>query len=151
MIFSSASQQAEGPRSENFEMVHWQLYSTLQPCHGPSVLINIRLMGLSMPSPPSAILLPSIRVSGIYPAIYYVTSQHLNCSRVKFPQFQLWQENKAENAKLETELATLKQDLEKTQRRLVTYNQKVVFMFIFSFISLDPAIIFIYLSWNLYH
>ena len=110
-------------------------------------------MGLSMPSPPSAILLPSIRVSGIHihPAIYYVTSQHLNCSRVKFPQFQLWQENKAENAKLETELATLKQDLEKTQRRLVTYNQKVVFMFIFSFISLDPAFIFIYLSWNLYH
>ena len=41
-------------------------------------------MGLSMPSPPSAILLPSIRVSGIHihPAIYYVTSQHLNCSRV---------------------------------------------------------------------
>ena len=110
-------------------------------------------MGLSMPSPPSAILLPSIRVSGIHihPAIYYVTSQHLNCSCVMFPQFQLWQENKAENAKLETELATLKQDLEKTQRRLVTYNQKVVFMFIFSFISLDPAIIFIYLSWNLYH
>ena len=48
-----------------------------------------------------------------------------------FPQFQLWQENKAENAKLETELATLKQDLEKTQRRLVTYNQKVVFMFVY--------------------
>ena len=88
-------------------------------------------MGLSMPSPPSAILLPSIRVSGIHRAIYYVTSQHLNCSRVMFAQFQLWQENKAENAKLETELATLKQDLEKTQRRLVTYNQKVVFMFIY--------------------
>ena len=48
-----------------------------------------------------------------------------------FPLFQLWQENKAENAKLETELATLKQDLEKTQRRLVTYNQKVVFMFVY--------------------
>ena len=28
----------------------------------------------------SAILLPSIRVSGVYPAIYYVTSKHLNCS-----------------------------------------------------------------------
>ena len=39
--------------------------------------------------------------------------------------FQLWQENKAANAKLETELATLKQDLEKTQKKLVTYNQKV--------------------------
>jgi len=38
--------------------------------------------------------------------------------------YRLWQENKAENAKLETELANMKQDLEKTQRRLVSYNQK---------------------------
>lgn len=38
--------------------------------------------------------------------------------------YRLWQENKAANAKLETELASMKQDLEKTQRRLVTYNQK---------------------------
>ena len=43
------------------------------------------------------------------------------------PLYQLWQENKSANAKLETELATHKQDLEKTQRKLVVYNQKVIY------------------------
>ena len=38
---------------------------------------------------------------------------------------QLWQDNKADNAKLETDLALMKQNLEKTQKRLISYNQKV--------------------------
>jgi len=40
--------------------------------------------------------------------------------------YKLWQDNKADNARLETDLAQLKQNLEKTQKRLISYNQKAV-------------------------
>ena len=37
----------------------------------------------------------------------------------------MWQENQADNARLETDLALLRLNLEKTHKRLILYNQKV--------------------------
>ena len=94
----------------------------------------------------SAILLPSIRVSGVYPAIYYVTRKHLNCSSCNV--FIILAVARKQGGECEAgdrvghTQAGLGEDTEETCH----LQSKGSFHVSFSFLSLEPAFIFIYLS-----
>ena len=99
----------------------------------------------------SAILLPSIRVSGVYPAIYYVTSKHLNCSSSNVFIISAVARKQGGECEAGDRVGHTQAGLGENTEETRHLQSKGSFHVSFSFLSLEPAFIFIYLSWNLYH
>ena len=94
----------------------------------------------------SAILLPSIRVSGVYPAIYYVTSQHLNCSSSNVSIISAVARKQGGECEAGDRVGHTQAGLGENTEKTRHLQSEGSFHVSFSFLSLEPAFIFIYLS-----
>ena len=107
-------------------------------------------MGLSMPSLQSSFRPLEYRVSTLP---FIMTSKHLNCGSAMFNVSIISAVARKQGGECEAgdrvghAQAGLGENTEETRH----IQSKGSFHVSFSFLSLEPAFIFIYLSWNLYH